>query len=283
MKVILIIQGEGSGHITQALAYTKKYNYDIQHIIITNNSKIDKFNIDCDYITKLSSFNFVITDKIDWVKTIVNNSIKAPIVSRNMFKVYKILKQTDYDLILNFYEILALPSLLVDKKVISISNQNLFFNKSWYHNKNIESFLIKMWTKLINISANELSSPTFDDPLLSKDVYNYEPSNGDRILVYLYNDVLYEKFLSKIDKNEKYDLYMSDKPKKLPNNVKYHNLNRNGFLKDLSKCKYVISSGGFQVICEAIYYGKYIKTIPLHYEQKMNTENLIRKKLGSYF
>lgn len=287
MRALLIIQGEGRGHLSQAIAYCEKHDIRVEKIIISDqrdipNDFIQKFkNVD---IIKLPSLNFKYSkNKINLSKTLLYNIKMFPKFIKGLIRTYK--EMSEIDLVLNFYEPLSMVS--VFRKVIkhSISNQYLFFHKYWRVEKNLSYYLVYVWSHLTKIGSSEVIAPSFRylpnhkkvrviKPLINKDIKKLKPTKGKRILVYLFDTCLIEDFIDKIDHDEKYDLFIESTDYVFPSNVKVHTLSRKSFLNKLEKCKKVICSGGFQLISEAKYLKKEIDVIPLHYEQRMNKLNL---------
>jgi len=298
MKGMLIIQGEGRGHISQAISYCENNpQIKICCVIISSNREIpDRFfdHFGEIQIVKLSSLNFEYKNgKIDFTKTLFNNIIKLPKFILNLFKVRNKIKYYDPDVVLNFYEALSfLSTLNLKTKKISIANQYLFYtNGLKIPSMNIKYYMIKFWNYITSVGSDEILAPSFIkfpnnkkvktiDPLIRKDIKSIIPKSKDYILVYLINSYIVDKFLKNVESDKNYELFCDHKPKKLPSNVKYNKLDVDNFTNKLSNCRRVIATSGFQLICESLYLNKEIEVIPIHYEQEINGYNLEIHSLG---
>jgi len=189
------------------------------------------------------------------------------------------------DFVLNFYEILSIVSIFRRVKKHSISNQYLIFHLLWEKEITLFFLLVYFWTYLTKFGSEIMIAPCFKylpsykdlqvtKPLINKDVEKLRPNKGNRILVYLFDKNLIEKFVDQIDPKEEYDLFIESTDYGFPPNVEVYDLSRKYFLNKLESCKKVICSGGFQLISEAKYLNKEVEVIPLHYEQRMNQLNL---------
>jgi uncharacterized protein (TIGR00661 family) len=301
MKSVLIIQGEGRGHISQAISYCEN-NPHIKITCVIVSSQRDLPDRFFDFfgivpVIKMNSLNFEYSNgKVSLSKTILNNIIKLPTFINNVFKVRKRVKHYEPDVVINFYEPLSIFSTqFLDTRKISIANQYLFYTDGWkYPIKNMNYYLIKIWNYITSIGSDEILAPSFIkfpknkkvrtvDPLIRKDIKTIETKREGYVLVYLIDKTIVKRFVEYAKQNEeqKFELFCDLEFKcDLPGNVNYNNLDLDIFTDKLSKCDKVIATGGFQLICEALYLNKNIEVIPLHYEQEMNSYNLELHNLG---
>jgi uncharacterized protein (TIGR00661 family) len=110
-------------------------------------------------------------------------------------------------------------------------------------------------------------------PILRELVRQTQPSDGEHLLVYFTNarehyTPAVEEALRGLDIPVK--VYHPHKRGEL-DNIAYHPLGNEPFVRDLASCRAVLSTSGNQLISEAIYFGKPILTCPEEaLEQRLN-------------
>jgi uncharacterized protein (TIGR00661 family) len=305
MKGILIIQGEGRGHISQAISYCQR-NKDIEIVCLIISCQREIKDEYFEYfgnipLIQLKSLNLFYKDgRVSLSKTFFNNLLRLPIFIKNLSIVNKWIKHYDPDLVLNFYEPLSILSTTFNKtKKISIANQYLFYLDNWkVPHKNKKYFSINIWNNITSFNSDQILAPSFIQfpkngkvetikPLIRDEIKGKLEKTEKYTLVYLIDEYyinLFKEYARK--KEEKYVLFCDNKfitpeyKKNLPKNIELFEIDFHLFTEKLLKCEKVIATGGFQLICEALYLNKRIEIIPLHYEQEINGYNLEIHKLG---
>ncbi len=93
------------------------------------------------------------------------------------------------------------------------------------------------------------------------------------LLIYarLYNHLIFEVFIDKC---------LLD----IPENVRINPISSFAFIEKMAKCKVIISTAGFESVCEAMYLGKPALMVPIkkHYEQFCNALDAQRAGAGIY-
>lgn len=301
MNILFVVQGEGRGHLSQALAFSqilKKHNHKLVGTIVGSNNNLPEYfynNIGSD-VFRIDSFMFIKNNNkgINLNKTVFYNISKIGKYNKSLKKIDQIIKESAPDLIINFYEFMMGTYNFFYKNstpMISIANQYSFDRSDYiFPDKNIldKTFLRiannitsykshQKWAlsfKSLNINNNIETIP----PFLRKEVKNLKVENDNFYLAYIVNSGYLDniiKISSYTDKIiEVYSNFNNIDDIIIPFNVKLFNLS-DTFLERLSKCDAIISTAGFETVCESMYLGKPIYMMPIenHYEQKCNANN----------
>jgi uncharacterized protein (TIGR00661 family) len=206
------------------------------------------------------------------------------------------------DAIINFYDLLGgLAWYFSERKssYYAISHHFLFespdFNAPGTFK--LQKRLLKVHNRLISLKSKNILALSFDwqpvfgktmimPPLIRKEIRNKHPEIGNFVVVYLLNEGLAVDLLSIFNKHPEMEFRVYLKagmdPEIFPRNVKLQDIHYEQFAKDLMHCKAVITSSGFETICEAAYLGKPVFILPSdnHYEQHGNRNDAIRAGLA---
>lgn len=277
MNILYGIQGTGNGHISRSRELVKELKkYNKVFCIFSGRDKNNYFDIDefKPYeIYKGLTFQKK-NGKIDFAETLINIDV---------FSFLKDIKKIplNFDLVITDFE--PITSLFARKNnipSIGISHQ-YSFNLSFFLSKDIDplsKYIMKNFApadREIGLHWASFEKDIFH-PILP-DIKNDEID--DFYLVYLpWEKKEKIKFLNKF--NEKFIVY--DKRNISSKNIKHKKPNRDGFIKDLSRCKGVICNSGFQLLTEAIYLNKKIFTKPMNNqsEQISNAKIINSMSLG---
>ena len=123
-------------------------------------------------------------------------------------------------------------------------------------------------------------------PLLRKEVLVQEIKESEYLLVYLVNNGYTEEIINWHKKNPDVELHcFTDKKEldgKYDDKLYFHKLDDKKFLRMMGECKGLISTGGFESVCEAKYMGKPVLMVPVegNYEQYCNAHDACKTGTG---
>jgi uncharacterized protein (TIGR00661 family) len=314
MKFVFLVQGEGRGHMTQAIAFAKmleESGHQVGAVILGRSKRRTvpeffrrQFSIP---IEEVESPNFEADKNEKGVligKTILSNLKKLPSFWTSILSVDAIVKQEKPDVILNFYDLLGgFYTLLFRPKAAYwvIGHQYLsahpsfIFASSQHFQKQL--FLLNTWITawgadrrlaLSSLKTTSNASILVVPPLLRPEVKNLIPKPGDFYLAYMVNSGYGSEVMSfaKLQPNLKIKAYWDKKDaaeveNPLPN-LSFHQIHDQNFLQDMADCKGLICTAGFESICEAMYLGKPVMVIPLagQYEQSCNALDAVASGAG---
>jgi uncharacterized protein (TIGR00661 family) len=306
MKYLFIVQGEGRGHMTQAIALSamlREAGHEVVHVLVGKSARreIPDFFFEKIHapVGSFESPNFAMDSKnvkIKIGKTIVKNVAKLPTFICSMKMIHQTIKETKPDIIVNFYELLCglYSSIYRPKqKIICIGHQFLLLHPQFEFPKGftVDKHLMRLNTAMTALGSSKYLALSFRQmsdvpkkkiyvvpPLLRKEVSELHPSNKGYILGYMLNSGLATEIVTWHKANPGYELHFFWDKKDAPEELKvtdkltFHRLNDKKFLDMMGQCAGYSSTAGFESICEAMYLGKPIMMVPAygHFEQNCN-------------
>lgn len=307
MKYLFIIQGEGRGHLTQAISLSsilRKNGHEVVGALVGKNKErvIPKFfydKIGTEVIT-YNSPNFVWNKAETDVKlfqTVVFNMTASKFrdYNRSMDLIHNEIKKREPDVVINFYELLAgLTNLRYNEQTpfISMAHQYLIMHSQYPFRKmdNQNMLYLKLNTFLSSYGSSKKFGLSFYDmeedtnnnisivpPLLRDEVLKLKPTQGDYILTYIVVKGFAEEIMKWHYENPEQKLHVfwdknnESEETKIDDTLTFHKINDIKFLEYLANCKAFVTTAGFESVCEAMYLNKSIMMIPTHVEQKINS------------
>ena len=304
MKFLFVVQGEGRGHLTQAIALQEILTMNGHEVIAvlvgkSNRRELPSFfleNIKSE-VLRFESPNFLPVSKSKktnlWT-SIIYNLCKSGSYLKSILFIRKKIKSLNVDIVVNFYEMLTgLTYTLLPPKVpyVCIAHQYIFLHPKYRFpeaNK-IELRLLRFFTHITCINASKiiaLSMTKMDivpkkriivvPPLLRKDVLELDVSDGKHIHGYMLNDIYADKIIR--FQEEHPNVYINffwdrkgvDDVTVINDHLSFYRLNDKLFIKYMTGCKAYATTAGFESVCEAMFMGKPVLMVPTHIEQACN-------------
>ena len=306
MKFLFFVQGEGRGHMTQAIALAgilRSAGHTVSKVMVgkSNRREIPEFfhrNIGSP-VEPFESPNFVTDGKNKGVRiipTIFSNLKKLRTFNRTLNKLREILHREQPDVVINFYELLAgLLYFRYKPKVpmVCIGHQYLLTHPDFVFpsGHRLDKLLLSLNTRMTASNAVLKLALSFSDmvnvpeknlyvvpPLLRREVLNLTPDQGEYIHGYLLNAGYAEEIVSWHKQNTSVHMHFfwdhkdsSDEWEVQPG-LTFHRINDVKFLEYMKSCRGFATTAGFESICEAMYLAKPVLMVPTggHFEQKCN-------------
>ncbi|MFP4058915.1 MAG: glycosyltransferase family protein [Bacteroidales bacterium] len=306
MKFLFIVQGEGRGHMTQAIAMNKileKNGHSITGVVIGKSKfrKIPLFftrSFQCPLV-EIESPNFASSSNqkgISILKTILYNSLKLPVFISSIKVLHGFIKQQEPDIIINFYEVLTgiyKKTHASTPPVYSIGHQFLLMHPDFVFPPRgiLSRWLIKIHTRLTGMGSTKWLALSFKKmrdlpgskikivpPLLREEVLKLKPKETNLYLVYVLNPGYAEHVKKYHEENSSTEIHLfganhsENEEIRLGDKFISHKIDDKKFLHYMSICKGYATTAGFESICEAMYLGKPALMIPSykHFEQECN-------------
>ncbi len=304
MKFLFVVQGEGRGHFTQAIAMQDmltKNGHEVVGVLVgkSNFRELPDFfskNIHAP-IERFYSPNFLPASKdkrINIWKSVAYNLSKIAVYIKSIHFIRKQIKEKKADVVINFYELLlGLTYALLPPKVpyICVAHQYIFLHPDFKfpNGKKAEIEGLKFFTKITCINASKLLALSMHKmehypklnisvvpPLLRKDVMETIPENGDYIHGYMLNETFadqimrFQKKIPDVPMHFFWDKKDAEEVTIINDKLSFHKLNDKLFLKYMAGCKAYATTAGFESVCEAMYLGKPVMMVPTHIEQECN-------------
>lgn len=304
-KFIFIVQGEGKGHMTQAIAMHEILQNAGHEVVATmvgmaKNRKIPEFyteNITAPFFTFESpSLKYGNSKSPSLLSTIFGQLAKAKKYLANADNVNAVVQLYKPDAIINFYEMASgfynlfykpnIPTICVGHQYLLLHTDFKSIAGHWF-----DRFLLNLNTRVTAIGAAKLFGLSFYEmpndfknnltvvpPLLRNLVKEYLVEEGDFLLAYVTHHKIIEDITDWQSKNKHVKIHCFIDKKNIENgqeiqqNVFLHKVDANNFLEMMSQCKGLVSTAGFESVCEAMYLGKPVMMVPVrnHIEQKIN-------------
>ncbi len=307
MKFLFVVQGEGRGHLTQAITLQDmltKNGHQVVGVLVgkSNFRELPAFFLNSIKapVKRFYSPNFlpaVKNKKPDLWKSVVYNILKSKVYFRSIVYIRKQIEELEADVVVNFYELLVgLTYALMPPKVpyVCIAHQYLLLHPHFkFPNENkMELEGLKFFTKITCFNSSRLfalsmykmadhpeMNITVVPPLLRKEVFEVQPVQGDYIHGYMLN----ESFADEIIQFQKkypdtsirffWDKKGVEETTVINDHLSFHKINDKLFIEYMAGCKAYATTAGFESVCEAMYFEKPVLMVPTHIEQACNAHD----------
>lgn len=316
MRFLFIVQGEGRGHMTQAISLAQileKRGFELCGVCLGKSNRRDipdffrqKINAP---VILFESPNFVTDKKNKGIKlgaTVFRNLLKFDRFRKSLKQIDEVVSGTQPDIILNFYDILGgIYNFFYrpQSHYWVIGHQYLINHPDFIYPKGhqLEKFLFQLNTKITSLGSRKQLALSFRPlspskvqntiilpPLLRKELRKLVPSKGDFYLTYMVNPGYGEEILFFAKANPKIKIVAFWDKKGAPDSIKplknvvFHQVNDVLFLEKMAACKALVCTAGFESVCEAMYLGKPVMMIPVkgQYEQLCNALDAVYSQAG---
>ncbi len=319
-KVMFTVQGEGRGHMTQAISLQKmlvKNGFEICGVIVGSSGRrnvpaffTEKFS--GVPVLQLQSPNFVTKNNrgIRIGATAWKNLLRI----RSYFRSARLMKQKveewKPDLIVNFYEpVTGLYAKTVHKSrrppVVCIAHQYLAAHHGFRfpEGRRLDRYFLRGYTNFtaagsqrrLALSFYPLTQSTDPQlkvvpPLLRAEIKTLNVSEQGYFLCYLVN-AGYRNDIERWHRQNRHvklhvftDMASEKETIQLHENLFFHQLSDTRFMEKMAGCNGLISSAGFESVCEAFWLGKPVYMVPVegHFEQLCNAHDALRAGAGIF-
>lgn len=315
MRILFLVQGEGRGHLTQALSLAQIVQTAGHEVIgaivgVTAERSVPTFFSEAFTapITPIFSPGLVYnsgTNALEPFKTTVQAIREIRPFRQSLKQVHRIIEAQQPDVVVNFYEMLGgltYALLRPSAPMICIAHQYMAFHPDFQCPKNQWFYrqAFKLNTLLTCFGAQELLALSFDKqadahhhrlrvvpPLLRQEVTAMKPTDGDFLLAYVTQPGLKSELLKAHHQHPEVRMDGFHAGTNVPDEMvdetlTYHAIDGKRFLNFMARCKAVVTTAGFESVCEAAYLGKPALMIPQpnHYEQACNAIDGQRAGVG---
>ncbi len=320
MRILFLVQGEGRGHLTQALSLAQLLQMAGHEVIgaivgVTAERDVPAFFSEAFKapITPVFSPGLVYnagTNSLEPLKTTLQAIRAIRPFWRSLKQVRDTIHTQQPDVVVNFYEMLGgLTYALLRPSVpmVCIAHQYMVFHPDfqcprgqWFYR---QAFTLN--TRLTCFGAQELLALSFDKqadyprrrvrivpPLLRQEVTELKPTAGEStpgnfLLAYVTQPGLKTELLKAHQQHPDIRMEGFHAGTSVPDEVvdatlTYHAIDGKRFLEFMARCKAIVTTAGFESVCEAAYLGKPALMIPQpnHYEQACNAIDGQRAGVG---
>ncbi len=314
MKYLFVVQGEGRGHLTQAISLKQllvRNGHEVVAVMAGSSKKrvlpdffAEKMGTE---IIQFQSPNFMPAPKNKkpfLLGSILYNLLLIPVYIESMFRIRNTIAEKKPDIVVNFYELvcgLTYGVLNPQVPMINLAHQYYFLTSNFTYTgtKKFQFQLLNFYSQLTKLNATKVLALSFRDeetdqhdgisivpPLLRQEVLNMKSHKGDYIHGYILNDGYMKNVSdwSKKNPNEELHFFWDNKSAnietKINPNLTMHSLSDVLFLKYMAGAKAYATTSGFESVCEAMFLHKPVLMVPTHIEQECNAIDAIQSGIG---
>ena len=314
MKFLFVVQGEGRGHLTQAITLEemlRRNGHQVVEVLVGKSSARTLpgfFNRSIHApVKRFLSPNFLPAadnKRANLKKSVACNLPRLPEYIGSMRYICRRIKETEPDVVINFYELLTgLAYALFRPAVpcVCIGHQYLFLHRDFEfpHKSVMQLRMLRFFTRLTALrsscklalsfrpmEADEANGIVVVPPLLRSEVTSVRPEQGNYVHGYMVNAGFADSVEAFHAAHPEVPLrFFWDKPEaaetvRVDDTLSFHQIDDVKFLNAIAGCKAYASTGGFESICEAMYLGKPVLMVPAHIEQDCNAYDAMRAGAG---
>lgn len=306
MKYLFVIQGEGRGHLTQALSLKQlleQNGHEIVAVMVGTSHKRTLPNFFSQKIgaeiIRFKSPNFMprpAEKRPFLLASIMYNLLLLPVYIESVINVKRTIDKKNPDVVINFYELICGISYGIFRQsapMLNMAHQYYFLTKDFkYQGKRKFAFaLLNMFSRVTTWNAEKVLALSFRPasnqhnnsivivpPLLRHEVLKEIPVSGNYIHGYMLNEG-YVNELIQWSENRKDKLHFFWDKKNaatvtpINDSLTMHAIDDRRFLSYLSCSRAYATTAGFESVCEAMYLGKPVLMVPTHIEQECNAQD----------
>jgi len=317
-KCLFLVQGEGRGHMTQSISMKQvleSAGMEVCEVIIGKNShrEVPQFYYDRMKlpVTRMQSPGIAMDKNmksaLPWA-TFLSTAARLLLFFKNLREINDKVKEHKPDIIVNFFEPLCgLYYMFYACRVpmISVAHHHLYNHPKFKMpaGQLFTRYSLKFYVWMTTFGAKKKLAlsfyPFFDNPknstyvippLLRKEITEHTPKQGNYLLVYLLNSGYMDNIIKWHEENPETELHCFVDKKdmgdvyKVDDTLSFHSLNDKKFLEMMAGSKGLVTTAGFESVCEAMYMGKPVQMVPVqgHYEQFCNSRDAAMAGAGIY-
>ncbi|MDR2138896.1 MAG: hypothetical protein LBP50_05050 [Tannerella sp.] len=309
IRFLFIVQGEGRGHLTQAISLAdilRRHGHEVVEALVGKSHSRElpaffheKMNTSV-RIYDAPSFIFGKDGKhIDLIKTVLHNAgpHKLKTYAGSIELICRRIRELAPDIVVNFYEILPGFTQLrfrIDVPFVHIGHQYMLRHPDYMSGRGDHLMLLRLHALLCSIGASKTLALSFypmkscprervfvAPPLLRREVLELKPFKGDYILGYMLNQGYENEIRAWHKKHPEVRLHFFWDRRDVPavwevdETLTLHTIDDESFLKYMAGCRGYITTAGFESVCEALYLDKPVMMIPAHSEQEVNAADAV--------
>jgi uncharacterized protein (TIGR00661 family) len=306
---MFIVQGEGRGHLTQAIALAqmlRRHGHEVVEAMVGKNPNrtLPEFfaeKIGAPVTTFDSpSFDYGRGGKRGLVaKSIFVNTTpgKLELWRKSIRNIVGRIDAVGPDVVVNFYEMLLGVAHLIHRlrvPVVSVGHQFLVDHPDYAHRSRSDQgqFALRLNNMLCSFGTTKTLALSFYPmadfyrdrlavvpPLLRSELFELEPHDGGYILGYVLNPAYADEVTEWHRRHPEVQLHLfwdkRDAPPALEMTpgLTFHRIDDREFLQYMAGCSGYATTAGFESVCEALWLGKPALLVPAHIEQEINAQD----------
>jgi len=318
LRCLFVVQGEGRGHLTQALALyalLQQAGHTVPSVVVGQNQQraLPDFFRDAMAapIHRVPSPSFVADAARRGVRpgaTLWHGLAHAMRLSGRLDRLDALVREAQPDVVINFFEPLVglyYGLRAPDPPMVSIAHQYMFlhpeypFPGGWpVSRRAVQGFArLTAWGAARRLALSLYPAPdcpeqqlTVHPPLLRPAVRQASVRTEPFLLLYLLNRGYLREVLQWHDRHPDAQLHVfvqrpgAPPRERVRDTLTLHQLDGARFVSMMARCRGVASTAGFESVAEARYLGKPVQVVPVagHFEQRCNAHDVARAGVGHW-
>lgn len=306
MRFLFAIQGEGRGHLTQALSLAdmlRSYGHEIVGVLVGRSAlrTLPAFFLEkiAAPVTEFEAPQFAFDSEnrsVSLLHTLLRNAAPGRLraFARSMRLIRRRIGELRPDRIVNFYELLtgiAVCRYGIRIPMTGIAHQFLLNHRLYPHGRHtgFQGFLLRLHVRMTALGCRELLALSFrpmpDDrrrrirvvpPLLRREALEGSATDEGFLLGYMVNNGFAGELRHWCALHPQYRVHLFWDRRDCPelwqaeSNLTFHRLDDRLFLELMRRCRGYMTTAGFESVCEAMFHHKPMMLIPAHIEQRIN-------------
>jgi len=316
-RVLFVVQGEGRGHLTQALTLRRwlaDAGHEVAAVLVGRSQErrlpaffLEKIQTP---VHEFASPNFAFDRRFRGIRpgrTLARNLLHLPEFQRSLHRLHEAVRDVAPDLVVNFYEVLI--GLLyrrakLQPPLVCIAHQYFFLHPDYPFPPGypLQRRLVRLFTRLTappgarKLALSFYEAPDLPErrlfvvpPLLRPELFQLPLDRTENfLLVYLLNRGYADDLIRWHTRHPEIGLHVFWDNTERPDGwsprpgLVFHHLNDRLFLEKMARCHGVVTTAGFETVAEALYLGKPVLMVPVegHFEQRCNAYDAERLGAG---
>lgn len=306
MRFLFIVQGEGRGHLTQALslaAMLRRHGHEITGVLVGRSPQrvlpdFFRARIGAPVVEfEAPRFAFDRSNRsVSMLRTLLGNLRPGSLARfrRSARIIREQIAAQHPDRIVNFYELLSSLTVRlygIRIPMTGIAHQFLLGHRAYPYARNtgVEGFLLRLHARMTACGCAQLLGLSFrpmdDDtrrhirvvpPLLRRDALSGSVSDEGFVLGYMVNNGFAAELRQWCAGHPQWSVHLfwdrfgAPQTLSAEGGLVFHRLDDAEFLDRMHRCRGYVTTAGFESVCEAMYLGKPMMLIPAHIEQRIN-------------
>ena len=317
LRCLFIVQGEGRGHLTQAMSLRRmmvREGHQVEEVIVGQSERRavpaffeEAFEGPVTYVDSPSFISDGDDRSVRLGTTLVHELMRTPSFLDSLSTIQATVDRHDPDVIVNFFEPLTGVYAMRYRPtvpIVGVAHQYMFHHPAyqfppgrWLQRWAARTFAaVTAWgaDRCLALSLYPAPDRRGRDlvvlpPLLRTELFR-QPTGRSApfFLAYVLNSGYAEQIIRWHEQNPDVRLHCFwDRPAAAPveeydDTLTFHQLDDEKFLALMARCQGFVSTAGFESIAEAMYLGKPVQVVPVegHFEQFCNAFDTARAQAG---
>ena len=318
-KFVFVVQGEGRGHLTQAMAVYESLIAEGHQVLALLIGTTKGKDLPA-YVKERLRTHIIPIESPHFIKDKSNRSISLIRTAWHTLRhlrtyrhsirlIRHIVQQHRPDILINFYDPLvgmAAKIYSLQTKIVSVAHQYLYLHPDFHFPKGSSfrnMWMIKNYTALTAAGSDALLALSFYPmqqmkhkhlhvcpPLLRKEIAEQEVFAGKHMLVYIVNAGYMKNIIRWHEQHREVEIHCFTDSAAVKGKWEYHeglyfhSLDDRKFLYYMANAAALVTTAGFESVCEAMFMGKPVMMVPVenHFEQWCNARDAASCGAGIY-